>query len=52
MDKASQHYESKKVLKYLEENQDTLIPEYLPTSSPEFMAWKKFDIYPNEICLS
>jgi hypothetical protein len=25
------------VLKYLEENKDTLIPVYLPTASPEFM---------------
>ncbi len=38
IDKASQHYKSKKVLKYFEENQDTLIPEYLPTASPEFMV--------------
>jgi len=37
MDKASPHYKSKKVLKYLEENKDTLIPVYLPTASPEFM---------------
>lgn len=37
MDKASPHYKSKKVLKYLDENRDTLIPIYLPTASPEFM---------------
>jgi hypothetical protein len=39
MDKASPHYKSKKVLKYFEENKDTLIPMYLPTAaSPEFMV--------------
>ena len=37
MDKASPHYRSKKVKDYLEQNKDTLIPEYLPTASPEFM---------------
>lgn len=37
MDKASPHYKSMKVLDYLEENKDTLIPVYLPTVSPEFM---------------
>ena len=39
MDKASPHYKSKKVLNYFEENKDTLIPVYLPTTaSPEFMV--------------
>jgi hypothetical protein len=33
MDKASQHYKSKKVLKYFEDNKDTLIPVYLPTTA-------------------
>lgn len=37
MDKASPHYESRRVIDYLEENRDTLIPVYLPTASPEFM---------------
>lgn len=37
MDKASPHYRSKKVIDYLEQNKDTLIPVYLPTASPEFM---------------
>jgi len=37
MDKASPHYKSKKVLKYLDENRDTITPIYLPTASPEFM---------------
>ena len=36
MDKASSpHYKSKKVLKYFEQNKDTLIPVYLPTASPQ-----------------
>ena len=35
MDKASPHYKSKKVLKYFEENKETLTPIYLPTASPE-----------------
>jgi transposase len=37
MDKAPQHYKSRKVKDYLKENKDTLIPVYLPTASPEFM---------------
>jgi transposase len=41
MDKASPHYNSKKVLKYFEENKDTLIPVYLPTASPEFMVMEE-----------
>ena len=45
IDKASHHYKSKKVLKYFEENKDTLIPVYLPTASPKFMVmegiWNK-----------
>ena len=41
MDKASPHYKSKKVLKYFEENKDTLIPVYLPTTSPEFMVMEE-----------
>ena len=31
MDKASPHYTCKKVIKYFEDNKDTLIPVYLPT---------------------
>ena len=38
MDKASPHYKSRKVLKCLDENKDTLIPLYLSTASPEFMV--------------
>ena len=41
MDKASPHYRSRKVKDYLEQNKDTLIPEYLPTASPEFMMLKE-----------
>src|SRR6476646_3398548 len=41
MDKASPHYISKKVLKYFEENKDTLISVYLPTASPEFMVMEE-----------
>ncbi|HEY6536217.1 MAG TPA: hypothetical protein VIY08_10570 [Candidatus Nitrosocosmicus sp.] len=29
------------MLKYFEENQDTLIPIYLPTASPEFMVMEE-----------
>jgi transposase len=38
LDKAKQHYKSKKVLKYFADNKDSLIPVYLPTASPEFMV--------------
>ena len=41
LDKASPHYQSKKVREYLEENKDTLIPVYLPTASPEFMVMEE-----------
>src|SRR3954453_12286193 len=41
MDKASPHFKSKKVLKYFEQNKDTLIPVYLPTASPEFMVMEE-----------
>ena len=41
MDKASPHYKSKRVIKYFEENKDTLIPVYLPTASPEFMVMEE-----------
>jgi transposase len=35
------HFKSKKVLKYFEQNKDTLIPVYLPTTSPEFMVMEE-----------
>jgi hypothetical protein len=38
LDKASQHYRSSKVRKYIKEHKDSLIPIYLPTASPEFMV--------------
>ena len=38
LDKAKQHYRSKKVLQYFSENKHSLIPVYLPTASPEFMV--------------
>ncbi len=41
MDKATPHYTCKKVIKYFEDNKDTLIPIYLPTASPEFMVIEK-----------
>ncbi len=41
MDKASPHYTSKRVLKYFEENKNTLIPVFLPTASPEFMVMEE-----------
>ncbi len=42
MDKASPHYKAKKIIRYLEENKDTLIPGYLPTTaSQEFMVMEE-----------
>jgi transposase len=41
MDEASPHYTCKKVIKYFEDNEDTLIPVYLPTASPEFMVMEE-----------
>jgi transposase len=41
MDKASPHYKSKKVRKYFENHDDTLVPIYLPTASPEFMVMEE-----------
>ena len=39
LDKAKQHYKSRKVLQYFADNKDSLIPAvYLPTASPEFMV--------------
>jgi transposase len=38
LDKAKQHYKSKKILEYFANNKDSLIPVYLPTASPEFMV--------------
>jgi transposase len=41
MDKASPHYTCKKVIRYFEDNKDTLIPVYLPIASPEFMVMEE-----------
>ena len=38
LDKAKQHYKSKKVLQYFDKYKKNLIPVYLPTASPEFMV--------------
>jgi hypothetical protein len=38
LDKAPQHYRSRKIRKYFEEHEATLIPVFLPTASPEFMV--------------
>ena len=38
LDKAKQHYKSKKVLQYFDLHKKDLIPVYLPTASPEFMV--------------
>jgi len=39
LDKAKQHYKSKKVVQYFVDDKDSLIPVYLPTYSiPEFMV--------------
>lgn len=38
LDKAPQHHRSSKVREYFEEHNDSLIPVYLPTASPEFMV--------------
>ena len=40
MDKAPQHYKSQKIRHYFEGHKDVLIPVWLPTASPEFMALK------------
>ena len=52
MDKASPHYRSRKVLKYFEENNDTLIPTY--TFQPHHQSlwcWRKCGTWPNGTCL-
>ena len=38
LDKAKQHYKSKKGPKYFADYKNSLIPVYLPTASPEFMG--------------
>ena len=45
LDRAPQHYRSKRVRTYLERNNDVMTVEYLPKGSPEFSAveecWKQ-----------
>ncbi|MGA7369824.1 MAG: transposase [Nitrososphaeraceae archaeon] len=38
LDKAPQHYKSRKIRRYFEKHKDTLKPVFLPTASPEFMV--------------
>jgi len=38
LDKANPHYKSEKVKGYFERHKESLIPFWLPTASPEFMA--------------
>ena len=38
LDKANPHYKSRKVRGYFERHNESLIPYWLPTASPEFMA--------------
>lgn len=38
LDKAKQHYKSKRILEYFDKHKKNLIPVYLPTASPEFMV--------------
>ena len=46
LDKAKQHYKSRKVLQYFADNKDSLIPAvYLPTASPEFMVLEEVWTY-------
>lgn len=37
LDKATQHQSSEEVLSYFEAREDTLLPVWIPTASPEFM---------------
>ena len=51
LDKAKQHYRSKKVLEYFDKHKKDLIPVYLPTASPaEFMVLEEiWDIAKNDL---
>jgi len=49
LDKAKQHYRSKKVLQYFDKHKKDLIPIYQPTASPEFMVLEEiWHIYSQE----
>ena len=41
LDKAPQHHKSHKIKKYFKNHEDSLIPVYLPTASPEFMVMEE-----------
>ena len=52
LDKAPQHYKSKKVRAYFEEHKNNLIPVWLPTASPEFMVLEEcWNISKNDILI-
>jgi DDE superfamily endonuclease len=49
LDKAKQHYNSKRILEYFDKHKKNLIPIYLPTASPEFMVLEEiWHIYSQE----
>ena len=50
-DKAPQHYKSHKVRTYFEDHEDSLIPVYLPTASPELWFIECFNISKNDLLL-
>ncbi len=50
LDKAAPHYKSQKIRTYFDEHQNDLIPVWLPTASPEFMALEEcWNISKNEL---
>ena len=52
LDKAKQHYRSKKVLEYFDKHKKDLIPIYQPTASPEFIVLEEIWHYSSRaICL-
>ena len=52
LDKAKQHYKSKKVLQYFADNKGSLIPIYLPTASSEFMVLEEvWNIAKNDLLI-
>jgi hypothetical protein len=53
LDKAPQHYKSKKVRHYFEKHKDVLIPVWLPTASPEFMVLEEcWNISKNDLLVT
>ena len=49
MNKASPHYRSRKVTDSFEHNKDTLIPLYLPTTTPDFMVMEGWNMAKNDL---